>query len=143
MAKCQGLTAKGKPCKLKAYKNGYCKPHQDQLVPDIVPEVPETPEVPFVPEVQPIVSTPVSRSKPKSYMPKSSIGKGVLRFPVAVEVQTTTLEPDNRVLRYRMNPRCPSCDTHPTVCMLRRKNYGLFKCRDCGHRFEIDRRTGE
>lgn len=136
MAKCQGLTKKGKPCKSNVYKNGYCKPHQDQLVPDIVPEIPEV----LFPEVHPVVTIPASR--PKSDQPKSSIGRGVWRRP-ASEIQTTTLEPDNRVLRYRMNPRCPSCDAHPTVCMTRRKNYGLFKCRACGHRFEIDRRTGK
>ena len=119
MAKCQGLTLKGKPCKLKVFKDGYCQSHQSQIVPDIVPETSETPEVPIIPEVQTTTLTPET--------------------PFVPEVQTAVLIPEDRVLRYRMNPRCPECGAHPTVCMIRRKNYGFFKCRTCGHKFEVKR----
>jgi hypothetical protein len=129
MAKCQGLTKKDKKCKSNALENGYCQSHQDQFIPEI------TPEIPFVPEVQTAI---IPAPRPKSSQPKSSIGKGVWRKSVS-EIQTTTLTPEDRVLRYRMNPRCPECSAHPTVCMIRRKNYGFFRCRICGHKFEVKR----
>jgi len=139
MAKCKRLTLKGLPCKLKPLANGYCRAHQDPFTPDITPETSETQPNS---EIQTAVLTPETRVlkhwkppiRPKSYLPKCSIGKGVYRPKPNREIQTAVLIP---VLRYRMNPRCPECGAHPTVCKLRRKNYGLFRCRICGHRFEV------
>lgn len=44
---------------------------------------------------------------------------------------------NDRMMRYRRNPRCPACDAHPTVCMLRSPGYSLHRCRECGHRWEV------
>ncbi len=125
MGYCKGKTLKDQPCRAKAKENGYCGQHQDQFTPVIAPETPQ-------------IQTTLSAPRPKSNNLKCSIGKGVWR--PGLEIQTAVLTPEGRVLRYRMNPRCPECGAHPTVCMTRRKFYGLFRCRICGHRFEIDRR---
>ncbi len=133
MGYCKGKTQKGQPCRSKAKENGYCGQHQDQFTPVIAPE---TPQIQTTSEIQTAVLT--SAPRPKSNNLKSSIGKGVWRPDL--EIQTALLTSEDRVLRYRMNPRCPECSAHPTVCMTRRKFYGFFRCRICGHRFEVDRR---
>ena len=151
MAICQGLTAKGKSCKSKVLENGYCRFHQDQPVPDIVPVIPEVQPDPWVaPDIIPetpkdqIDSWAVCAARFRSFYEKQveiqSVPGNIPKtseIPFTPEIQTAVLTPEDRVLRYRTNPRCPSCDAHPTVCMIRRKNYGFFKCRTCGHRFEV------
>ncbi len=34
---------------------------------------------------------------------------------------------------------CPKCKAFPTTKKIRRKNYELRRCRECGHNFEIKR----
>ena len=41
----------------------------------------------------------------------------------------------DRMMRYRRNPPCPECDTHPVVCESRRGGEAFFRCRSCGHRW--------
>lgn len=43
----------------------------------------------------------------------------------------------DRMLRYKRNPRCPECDAHPVICTIRRISYKAFRCRMCGHRWEV------
>jgi hypothetical protein len=52
-------------------------------------------------------------------------------------LETTMAVPEDRMTRYRRNPRCPACDAHPTVCIQRRGAWAAFRCRHCGHRFEV------
>jgi transcription elongation factor Elf1 len=59
--------------------------------------------------------------------------------PPAPVLETTLAEPDDRMMRYQRNPRCPACDAHPVVCTMRRRQYTAFRCRQCGFRFS----TGE
>ena len=48
----------------------------------------------------------------------------------------------DRVIRVgksrRKNAVCPECNAFPTITMIRRKNYELRRCRECGIRFEIE-----
>jgi len=44
---------------------------------------------------------------------------------------------NDRMLRYRRNAPCPECQAHPVVCMMRRPGYSKFRCRQCGHVWEI------
>lgn len=55
----------------------------------------------------------------------------------APEIQTTMAAPDDRMVRYRRNPPCPKCGAHPVVCMMRRPGHKVFRCRECGYRWEI------
>lgn len=57
--------------------------------------------------------------------------------PRAVALSTTMAEPEDRMMRYRRNPRCPACDAHPVVCTQRRGAWAQFRCRECGHRWEV------
>lgn len=87
------------------------------------------------------------RSHQKQYVPKTltekDIDKVVEVLAPSPEIQTTTLQPENRVLRHSKNPPCPNCRAHPTVCSIRRKDYSSHRCRMCGHRFEIDGRVSD
>lgn len=43
----------------------------------------------------------------------------------------------DRMATYRMRrPACPSCDAFPSVCMMKRGAYALWRCRSCGRRWE-------
>jgi len=52
-------------------------------------------------------------------------------------LETTEAQPQDRMMRYGRNPRCPKCDAHPVICMVRRPRYKKFRCRVCGHRWEV------
>ena len=60
------------------------------------------------------------------------------------QVQNTQLETtmidsgEDRILRYRRNPQCPQCGAHPVICTIRRISYRVFRCRMCGHRWEVN-----
>jgi transcription elongation factor Elf1 len=43
----------------------------------------------------------------------------------------------NRMTQYRKNPPCPKCDHDETSCVMRDEGYALFRCRLCGHRWEV------
>lgn len=74
---------------------------------------------------------------------KTKEKKDVITKPEKAEVrpdpvvQTTAVQPQDRMLRFRRNPPCPKCDAHPVVCTQRRGDYAAFRCRQCGHRFEV------
>lgn len=53
------------------------------------------------------------------------------------DMNTRVLNGRDRMSRYRRNPPCPRCDTHPSVCMMRRPGYASFRCRQCGYRWEV------
>ena len=54
------------------------------------------------------------------------------------QLETTMIEGGtDRMLRYKRNPRCPVCDAHPVICTIRRISYKAFRCRMCGHRWEV------
>lgn len=61
--------------------------------------------------------------------------------PKSVTAQTTKSEPvTDRVIRIgraHKNAACPNCHAFPTITKIRRGNYELRRCRECGHRFEI------
>ena len=64
-------------------------------------------------------------------------------------VKTQTIEQENRIIqdnfasdrvirpRSNKNIECPECGTFPTITKIRRKDYELRRCRECGHRWEI------
>jgi DNA-directed RNA polymerase subunit M/transcription elongation factor TFIIS len=52
-------------------------------------------------------------------------------------LSTTMAEPGDRMMRYRRTPPCPACGAHPVVCTQRRGAYAAFRCRQCGHRWEV------
>ena len=56
-------------------------------------------------------------------------------IPATTEIQTTTIEAENRALKYRTNPPCPKCGRN-SMCMTRRGDYASHRCRQCGHRWE-------
>lgn len=67
-------------------------------------------------------------------------------IPVAPSEVTEELIPvapseiQDRMMIYR-NPRhlhCPECDAHPVVCMQQRGSHAIYRCRLCGHRWEVD-----
>jgi len=45
--------------------------------------------------------------------------------------------PDDRMLRQRRNPACPSCGAHPTVCTSRRPLESTHRCRVCSARWSV------
>jgi len=113
MTQCQGITSAGTRCKRNTTTGDFCASHQDQAEPT---------ENTFNPQLN---STP----SPETHI-------------ATLEIQTTTSDmPCDRMLRYRKTPPCPKCCAHPVVCKIRRRDYALFRCRACGHRFEIDRRV--
>jgi DNA-directed RNA polymerase subunit M/transcription elongation factor TFIIS len=61
--------------------------------------------------------------------------------PKPVKSSTTKAEPvTDRVIRPshpRKNIACPECKAFPTVTKIRRGDYELRRCRECGHRFEV------
>jgi len=64
---------------------------------------------------------------------------GEVKVDPSPQLETTMLEggPD-RMLRYKNSPRCPACDAHPVICMISRISYKAFRCRICGHRWEVN-----
>ena len=50
-------------------------------------------------------------------------------------------EDNDKILRIgpskRKNAVCPECNAFPTITKIRRKNYELRRCRECGLIFEI------
>lgn len=52
-------------------------------------------------------------------------------------LETTEAQLEDRVMRHQRNPVCPSCGTHPVICMMRRPGYKKFRCRACGHQWEV------
>ena len=50
-------------------------------------------------------------------------------------------EDNNKILRVgpskRKNAVCPKCNAFPTITKIRRKNYELRRCKECGLTFEI------
>jgi len=116
MAKCQGFTAQGSRCKRNATIGNFCASHQDQAE--------SNPKTATPPQNLPVTSPEIHTT---TALP---------------EIQTTTIDmPCDRMLRYRKSPPCPRCGAHPVVCKLRKQDYALFRCRVCGHRFEVDRRV--
>jgi|GEM_PF-7038248 len=43
----------------------------------------------------------------------------------------------DRMMRYRRAAWCPDCRARPVVCMMSRKDYSKFRCRQCGLVWEI------
>ena len=50
----------------------------------------------------------------------------------------------DRMMRYRQTGTCPKegCRARPVVCLMLRPGYAKFRCRVCGHIWEINRRPG-
>jgi hypothetical protein len=44
---------------------------------------------------------------------------------------------DDRMKRYTKVNACPECKAFPVICTMRRQGYASFRCRECGHRWEI------
>jgi len=115
MSQCQGITSQGNQCKRNATIGNYCASHQDQAKP--LPQ---------------IVLNPQNLSIPSPEL-----------HTVMPEIQTTTIDmPHDRMMRYRKSPSCPKCNAHPVVCKARRQDYAFFRCRECGYRWEVNRRVG-
>ena len=70
--------------------------------------------------------------------PELEAVSGEVEADPSPQLETTILEGGtDRMLRYKRNPRCPECDAHPVICTIRRISYKAFRCRMCGHRWEI------
>ena len=82
--------------------------------------------------------------------------KAILEKPIKTpdppkEVQTPEIpEIEDRMLRYsprtsqtsmRNKPRCcPECQAMPVVTVQRRRHWAVYRCRECGHRWEVGKR---
>ena len=44
---------------------------------------------------------------------------------------------EDRMARFSKNPQCPSCAAQPVVCVMRRPGHAVFRCRECGHKWEV------
>jgi len=53
------------------------------------------------------------------------------------ELQNTIINGHDRMARYQRHPPCPKCDARPSVCMMRRGKFAAYRCRQCGHRWEV------
>lgn len=60
--------------------------------------------------------------------------------PAKEDLDTTMGETGDRMMRYRENPACPECGSHPVVCTMKRKEYASYRCRarECRNRFEVN-----
>ena len=44
----------------------------------------------------------------------------------------------DRMLTYRRSyAACPICKAQPVICTMKRVNYRSYRCRECGHRWEV------
>ena len=82
-------------------------------------------------------------TKKEALQPENQPERGLVSGEVEVDpspqLETTMLEGGmDRMLRYKRNPRCPKCDAHPVICTIRRISYMAFRCRICGHRWEVN-----
>jgi tRNA(Ile2) C34 agmatinyltransferase TiaS len=59
--------------------------------------------------------------------------------PDPLMLQTPEATAFDRMARYRKNPICPQCAAHPVVCIMRMPGYAVFRCRQCGHKWEVKR----
>ena len=57
--------------------------------------------------------------------------------PETNQITTTQAETTNRMAVYRKRPPCPTCQSFPVVCMMRRPGYEKYRCRVCGARWEV------
>ena len=84
--------------------------------------------------------------KPSKAIPKKTILRKkqpeieeIVKVNPAPQLETTIIEDGtDRMLRYKRNPHCPECDAHPVICTIRRISYKAFRCRMCGHRWEVN-----
>ena len=93
------------------------------------------------------------RGRPKKVKPASKAKvKQVANYPAFVKLPEVVEAPapeliaapqveviQDRMARYGyQKPRvCPECRAMPVVTMLKRRDYALYRCRECGHKWEI------
>lgn len=75
------------------------------------------------------VTLPAPYSPPPLVSHNPDLTRGIIQTPEAA--------PIDRMARYQRNPKCPNCGAHPVICMMRRPGYSLFRCRQCGHKWEV------
>jgi DNA-directed RNA polymerase subunit M/transcription elongation factor TFIIS len=92
---------------------------------------------------KPAVKKPAkaTKPKPKKTVKKPAVKKEVRPDPVIQETTEINGQSD-RIIRTRTGPSnknasCPKCKAFPTITKIRRPDYELRRCRECGHRFEI------
>ena len=83
------------------------------------------------PEGEPII-TP-------SPPPKAPIRVELVEAPTPEPIQTKIPAMQDRMMRYgyRKPRSCPQCSERPVVTRIKRKGYALYRCRACGHQWEI------
>jgi predicted RNA-binding Zn-ribbon protein involved in translation (DUF1610 family) len=116
---CKGVKSSGAPCSAKALENGFCRWHQDQYKKNSSLEIEGD-----------LVSDDSFIDKLVNKINDSSVMDNSPEVPLM----------QDRMLRYRRNMPCPACGNHPNICMMRRGNYAAFRCRSCGHRWEVGER---
>lgn len=79
----------------------------------------------------------MSRHNRKSYQVNSPAIIQAEHEPEITEIPISPDQIQDRMMRYARNPACPECAAHPVVCMMRRAGYAAFRCRECGHRWEV------
>ena len=72
----------------------------------------------------------------KAKKPEKLPEKAVDIEPEALVVPVTPDQIEDRMLRYS-KPSCPECDAFPVVCMGKRGPVASYRCRMCGHRWEV------
>ena len=77
-------------------------------------------------EQTPKVANPEKMERPQDWPP-----------PPEPVLQTTEAQPQNTMMRYGRNPKCPRCNAYPLVCMMRRPGYKKYRCRACEYQFEV------
>ena len=55
--------------------------------------------------------------------------------PVANPILSPGIQ--DRMLPPRRVVFCPKCTASPVVCMMRQPGYGAYRCRECGHKWEV------
>ncbi len=80
-----------------------------------------------------IVKTPVETTT--IILPPAT--REVVPIPELIETKIPALQ--DRMMRYAYRkPRsCPQCAASPVITRMKRKNYALYRCRACGHQWEI------
>jgi len=75
-------------------------------------------------------------AKPKRGRPPKKAVKPI-EAPAPIDPAPVSTEIQDRMMRYRRSAPCPECGARPVVCMMKRQNYAAFRCRQCGHRWEV------
>ncbi len=84
----------------------------------------------------------LNKKKTSRKLHKKKAKNNVIQPPVISKpiIQTTQAEPANTQALYtrsKKNAPCPKCGSFPCVTVSRSAKTAVLRCRECGHRFEV------